>query len=206
MSDSVTAPAPALHLPDVETRHQPGTYADLVAAARANGVEYSKIWDLFAYQCDTTRHLGRFTHGVLRTPASVSTGLRELVAAYTSRLNACGFCTQSHARAAAELLGDEALVAAVLIDPDTSALSDRDKALLRYVRRITLELPTVGIDDIAALKSVGWDDEAIYFTATTCALFNFYNRWITSMGVPQMSDDAHRAQGRSLATRGYTRD
>ena len=206
MSDFVTAPAPALYLPDVETRHQPGTYADLVTAARANGVEYSKIWDLFAYQCETTRHLGRFTHGVLRTPASVSPGLRELIAAYTSRLNECGFCTQSHARAAAELLGDEALVEAVLTDPDASSLSDREKALLRYVRQITIALPTVGADDITALKAEGWDDEAIYFTATTCALFNFYNRWITSMGVPQMSEQAHLAQGRSLATRGYTRD
>jgi uncharacterized peroxidase-related enzyme len=206
MADSVSASAPALYLPEVEARHQPGTYADLVAAARASGVEYSKIWDLFAYQCETTRHLGRFTHGVLRTPASVSPGLRELIAAYTSRLNACGFCTQSHARAAAELLGDEALVDAVLIDPDASALSDRDKALLRYVRRITLELPTVGADDITTLKAAGWDDEAIYFAATTCALFNFYNRWITSMGVPEMSAQAHRIQGRSLAARGYTRD
>ena len=206
MSETAPVVSSSLYLPDVESRHQPGTYADLVAAARASGAEYSKIWDLFAYQCETTRHLGRFTHGVLRTPASVSPGLRELVAAYTSSLNACGFCTQSHARAASELLGDEALVDAVLIDPATSPLSDRDKALLVYVRRITLDLPNVGSDDIATLKAAGWDDEAIYFTATTCALFNFYNRWITSMGVPEMSERAHRAQGRALAARGYTRD
>ena len=41
-------PAPAgrdtaLYLPGVETRHQPGTYHDLIAAARAQGAEYSKI-------------------------------------------------------------------------------------------------------------------------------------------------------------------
>jgi len=52
MSDSVTTSAPALYLPDVETRRQPGTYADVVAAARVNGVECLKIWDLFAYTRD----------------------------------------------------------------------------------------------------------------------------------------------------------
>jgi hypothetical protein len=34
----------------------------------------------------------------------------------------------------------------------------------------------------------------------------FYNRWITATGVPEMSDGAHRAQGRGLATRGYIRE
>jgi hypothetical protein len=28
----------------------------------------------------------------------------------------------------------------------------------------------------------GWDDEAIYFTVTVCALFNFYNRRIDANG------------------------
>jgi uncharacterized peroxidase-related enzyme len=198
MAEAAPATSPSLYLSDVETRHQPGTYADMIAAARASGAEYSKIWDLFAYQCETTRHLGRFTQGVLRTPASISPGLRELIAAYTSRLNECAFCTLAHARAAAELLGDDELVEDVLADPATSSLPEREKALLAYVRRITLELPTVGADDVAMLLAAGWDDEAIYFAATTCALFNFYNRWITSMGVPQMSDAAHLAQGRSL--------
>lgn len=32
--------APALYLPDVEARHQPGAYATLVAAARAEGGEW----------------------------------------------------------------------------------------------------------------------------------------------------------------------
>ena len=100
---------PSLFLADVERRHQPGPYATLVADARSSGVEYSKIWDLFAYQNDITVHLGRFTQGVLRQPSSVSPGMRELVAAYTSHLNRCGFCTQAHAHAAAALLEDERL-------------------------------------------------------------------------------------------------
>jgi len=46
----------------------------------------------------------------------------------------------------------------------------------------------------------------VYFAITTCALFNFYNRWITATGVPEMSEDAHRQQGKSLASRGYGRE
>jgi alkylhydroperoxidase/carboxymuconolactone decarboxylase family protein YurZ len=98
----------ALYLPDVETRHQPGTYHDLIAAARAQGAEYSKIWDLFAFQQSFTIHMGRFTQGVLRQPATISAALRELIAAYTSYQNQCAFCTQAHAAAASELYNDDA--------------------------------------------------------------------------------------------------
>jgi alkylhydroperoxidase family enzyme len=71
---------------------------------------------------------------------------------------------------------------------------------------MTKTLPAAGSDDIETLRKAGWDDEAIYFAITACALFNFYNRWITAAGVPAMSVDAHRQQGKMLAARGYIRD
>ena len=37
--------------------------------------------------------------------------------------------------------------------------------------------------DIVALRGLGWSDEAIYFTIMVVALFNFYNRWVTTSGV-----------------------
>ena len=38
-----------------------------------------------------------------------------------------------------------------------------------------------------------------------CDELQDYNRWITATGVPEMSDEAHRQQGKNLA-RGYVRD
>ena len=198
--------AGALYLPDVEANLQPGIYRDLIEGARGRNAEYSKIWHLFAFQQTFTVHLGRFTHGVLRQPASITPGLRELIAAYTSYQNQCGFCTKAHAAAASELLGDEALVWAALRDLDTAPLPENERLLLRFVGKVTTNLPLVAAADIAVLHAAGWDDEAIYYAITTCALFNFYNRWITASGVPEMSADAHREQGRNLAARGYSRD
>jgi len=194
------------YLPGLVAAAKPGTYKTLVDGATRAGLEYSKIWDLFAFQPETNEHLSRFSHGVLRQPATISAGLRELIAAYTSYQNACRFCTLAHAAAASELLGSEALVWTALRDLEHSALDDRHKALLRFVGKMTRDLPAVWRDDVAGLQAMGWDDEAIYYTITTCALFNFYNRWITATGVPEMSEEAHRQQGKGLATRGYVRD
>ena len=198
--------AASLYLPGVEANHQPGPYQRLVADAKSRDAEYSKIWDLFAFKNEFTVHLARFSQGVLRLPATISPGVRELIAAYTSYQNECAFCTRAHAAAAAELLGDEALVWTVLRDLDNSPLPEKDKLLLRFVGKMTKHLPAIASDDVAVLQAAGWDDEAIYYAITTCALFNFYNRWITATGVPEMSEDAHRQQGKSLASRGYGRE
>jgi uncharacterized peroxidase-related enzyme len=205
----MSAPIPSLkslYLPGVEDNPQPGIYQDLIAAARGRSAEYSKIWDLFAFQQAFTVHLAHFTQGVLRQPATISPGLRELVAAYTSYQNECAFCTQAHAAAASELLGNETLVWSALRDLDHAPLDEKEKQLLRFVGKVTKNLPAIQAEDIDALRSAGWDDEAIYYAITTCALFNFYNRWITATGVPEMSAEHHRQQGKALASRGYVRD
>lgn len=193
------------YLPGVQADPKPGGYRAAIEAAKARGEDYSRIWDLFAFQHDTTVHLQRFSQGVLRQPASISEGFRELIAAYTSYQNECGFCTKAHAAAAAELLGSEELVWDALRDVDHASVPDKQKTMLKFVGTLTLRPATITAADVDALRSAGWDDEAIYYAVTTCALFNFYNRWIFGTGVPEMSAEAHREQGRGIATRGYTR-
>jgi alkylhydroperoxidase family enzyme len=102
-------------------------------------------------------------------------------------------------------LGDEALVAGVMADIDSSTLDDRHKALFRFIDKVNHDSPHIGPAEIDALHAVGWTDEAIYFAITVCALFNFYNRWIDATGVHAMSDAAHRQGGKRMATQGYAR-
>ena len=77
-------------LPDVERDPKPGPWRDAIRMMPPAG-EYPQIWHLFAYLPSATEHLARFTQEVLRGPAPISPGLRELIAAYTSARNDCGF-------------------------------------------------------------------------------------------------------------------
>ena len=90
-------------------------------------------------------------------------------------------------------------------DLETSALDDKHKVLFRLIDVVNHDSPRMTPDDFAPARAAGWTDEELYFAITVCALFNFYNRWITATGVPEMSEEAHRLQGRNLA-RGYIRD
>jgi len=80
-----------MFLPAVEQNPQPGPYRDAIQTMQAAGAEYPQIWHLFAFRPQATQHLARFTQEILRGPAPMSPGIRELIAAYTSYGNECPF-------------------------------------------------------------------------------------------------------------------
>ena len=80
-----------MFLPEVERKAQPGPYRTMIEQMQQHGFEYPQIWHLFAYLPDATEHLARFTQAILRGPGPLSPGLRELIAAYTSKRNDCPF-------------------------------------------------------------------------------------------------------------------
>jgi hypothetical protein len=55
------------------------------------------------------------------------------------------------------------------------------------------------------MYAAGWDDEAIYYVITICALFNFYDRWVGASGIHVLSDEACRLAGKRSAETGYIR-
>ena len=81
----------SMFLPGVEGDAKPGPYREMIDMMRKQGAEYPQIWHLFAYQPSATTHLARFTQEILRGDAPLSPGMRELIAAYTSKRNHCPF-------------------------------------------------------------------------------------------------------------------
>jgi alkylhydroperoxidase family enzyme len=90
-------------------------------------------------------------------------------------------------------------------DMENSALSEKEKALLRFVDKVNHDSPRITPDDMQPLYAAGWADEAIYYAITVCVLFNFYNRWIDASGVHAMSDEAHQQNAKRSAVAGYVR-
>jgi hypothetical protein len=80
-----------MFLPGVEQSPKPSGYRNFIETMRSTSAEYPQIWHLFAYLPQATEHLARFTQEILRGPAPLSPGMRELIAAYTSYRNECPF-------------------------------------------------------------------------------------------------------------------
>ena len=81
-----------MFLPGVEDGADPNSrYTKLINGMRSAGKEYPQIWHLFAFKPNATEHLARFTQEVMREPAPLTPGFRELIAARTSKRNDCPF-------------------------------------------------------------------------------------------------------------------
>lgn len=80
-----------MFLPEVEHSPKPCSFTDSIRMMQTAGGEYPQIWHMFAYLPGATAHLARFTQEILRGPGPFSPGLRELIAAYTSKRNHCLF-------------------------------------------------------------------------------------------------------------------
>jgi uncharacterized peroxidase-related enzyme len=193
-------------LADIEANPHAGPYADAIASAKSAGSEYWGIWNILAFRPQVAYHLCELSHELMFVEAPISPALRELIAAYTSSLNRCEFCMNAHASVAAHQYGDKELVSSVLRDLETSVLPERDKALLRFVRKLTLDSGSIAEADIDVLKDAGWDDTSIYYAIGACALFNFYNRFVSGNGVKLVSEEAFRRLGERMARVGYSRE
>ena len=80
-----------MFLRDVEAYQGDDTYGRAIDMMKRAGSEYPQILHMFSFKLRATEHLERFTQEIMREPAPLSPGMRELIAAYTSNLNACPF-------------------------------------------------------------------------------------------------------------------
>ncbi len=192
-------------LGEIEGNPQPGPYADAIRATESAGTEYWGIWNILAFRTDAAYHLCELSHSVMFEEAPISRAMRELIAAYTSLLNRCDFCMNAHAAVASHLYGSEEFVRNVLNDPENSNLDDREKVLLQFIRKLTLHSGDVNESDVETLKNAGWSEVAIFYAIYACALFNFYNRFVSGNGVKLVSDAAFRRLSEGMARSGYTR-
>ena len=143
---------------------------------------------------------------LLHAPNSLSRGERELIAAYVSSLNDCGFCHHSHAAVAACHLGDEgSTMAAVLRDVPSAPVSSKMKALLAIATRVQRSGRDVREDDIARARAEGATDNEIHDAVLIAAAFCMFNRYVDGLGALTPTDLAgYRERATYVAEHGYS--
>jgi hypothetical protein len=80
-----------MFLKDVESHEGTGPYSELIRRARQTSVPPSGLWHLLAFKPEMTAALTQFTQAAMRGPSPLPPGMRELIAAFTSRRNECVF-------------------------------------------------------------------------------------------------------------------
>jgi hypothetical protein len=94
-------------------------------------------------------------------------------------------------------------VQSVLNDLENAPISDKDRTLYAFIRKMVRDSTSIGQEDVDVARKAGWSDEALYDAITVCSLFQFYNNWIDATGVGDMPVLGYEMSGHRLATQGY---
>ena len=125
----------------------------------------------------------------------------EIVASFTSMLNDCRYALTHHFTNARRLLDDDAradtIYRALKQDRPELAFSGKELALLRYTRKLTVEVGGMMEADLEAARSAGADDGEILEVNQVCAYFNYSNRLLNGLGVTTDGDTVGYYQGQT---------
>lgn len=125
---------------------------------------------------------------------------KELLATFVSSHNHCDYCADSHGFFLRRNDGSaELLEAAQACDLKSASLTPEQRALLRFVQKVTEASNSVSPQDVEHLRSFGWTDLQIAEAIHLAALFACFNRVVNGFGLPSqglltMQGDIPRSQ------------
>ena len=145
--------------------------------------EPAHLGDLLRAHPDGVPEMMAFTNAVLRGPGELPVPTRELIAAFTSALNACDFCARSHEIYARAYGVPEGTLDALVADVGSAPVEDRLKPLLAYCAKLVTLPARLVRADVDAVLSAGWSERALYEAIRITAAFAMYNRLVEGTGV-----------------------
>lgn len=114
---------------------------------------------------------------------SIDRRLAEMVATVASVANGSGFGGPAHAKQLAQITGDPTFAQAILDDYRTVKLSDKERALLDYVWKLSKRPGEMSAEDLDRLRALGWTDPQLVATVHVTAFFAYMNRIAEAFGV-----------------------
>ena len=95
---------------------------------------------------------------------------------------------------------------AVCKDFEEAPITDKEKALFRYLAQVNDEPAKVDQAMVDTVLAAGWSEQAVFEAATVCALFNFFNRWTDGNGVEDSPPGFYEERLERFGDRGYAPD
>jgi len=127
-------------------------------------------------------------NAIMYAPGGLSRADRELGALVVSTLNGCPYCASVHAQRLNQLTKESDLVTRVFADPFNGGANERERELMRYARRLTLESGEFDVGDVTRLRSLGMSNGEILDYSHAVAIFAWANRLMQTLGAPILPD------------------
>lgn len=129
-----------------------------------------------AHRPDEFRAFFAYHDALMERDSGLTKAEREMIVVATSAANECQYCVVSHGailriRAKNPLIADQ-----VAVNYRKSDITDRQRAMLDFAMKLSLDQAAIGPDDSATLEAHGFTSEDIWDIAAITAFFALSNR------------------------------
>jgi len=133
---------------------------------------------LLAYAFDNAKleAFAAFYNDLMLGASGLSKLEREMIAVVVSSQNRCYYCLTAHGAAVRVYSGDPALGEMMVMNYRAAKLTRKQRAMLDFVVKMTIESYAIEDEDREALRRVGWTDRDIWDIAAVAGFFNMSNR------------------------------
>lgn len=131
---------------------------------------------------------------LMLAPSGLSKLEREMIAVAVSSQNRCYYCLVAHGAAVRQMSGDPVLGELMAMNYRSARLSPRQRAMLDFAVKLTIEPWTIGDADRAALRRAKFSERDIWDIAAVAGFFNMTNR--VAAATDMRPNTAYHAQTR----------
>jgi uncharacterized peroxidase-related enzyme len=134
------------------------------------------VFLVLARRPDEFRAFFAYHDALMDKPGNLTKAEREMIVVATSNANQCQYCVVAHGailriRAKNPLIADQ-----VAINYRKADITPRQRAMLDFAMKVSLEAYSVGDADIATLSEHGFTEEDVWDMAAIAAFFAMSNR------------------------------
>nr|WP_101066066.1 peroxidase-related enzyme [Roseovarius salinarum] len=148
----------------------------------------------YAFDIDKLNAFTAMYNDLMLADSGLSKLEREMIAVVVSSINRCWYCQVAHGAAVRALSGRPELGEAMVMNWRVADLDSRERAMLAFAEKVTVESARIEEIDREALRHVGFSDRDIWDIANVAGFFNMTNRVASATGM-QPNDEYH-AQAR----------
>jgi len=174
---------PISRYPVPELAELPDDIREKILAVQEKAGFVPNVFLTLAHRPDEFRAFFAYHDALMEKDVGLTKAEREMIVVATSGANNCLYCVVAHGAILRIRAKNPRVADQLATNYRKAEITPRQRAMLDFAMKLSLESGAVGDADIAALKAHGFDDEAVWDIGAITAFFAMSNRLanLTSM-------------------------
>ncbi|MET4161746.1 putative peroxidase-related enzyme [Marinobacterium sp. MBR-111] len=169
--------------PVPELSDMPEDIRERILAVQEKAGFVPNVFLVLAHRPEEFRAFFAYHDALMEKPGNLTIAEREMIVVTTSNLNQCQYCVVAHGAILRIRAKDPLIADQVAVNYRKADITERQKAMLDFAVKVSMQAYAVAEEDFAALKAQGFDEDDIWDIAAISSFFGLSNRManVTSM-------------------------